>query len=1632
MVVEEASFTERRASRKRSVSSISASESMLENSAMDSTLDSTMDEEDEGGEGSSSIAERLCVRCGWLASSQAGLASHMARHTETSIYGCQLCWRKYKRSFDLNRHMIRKHNMKLKDFVAQRLQEAFLDQPLNLSVKRARLDQDEPLDLSKKQPTIIEALAAAQGEGNLNCTYCPYVAKWSSDLRRHLSAHSIDKKYKCQFCFKRYKFKSDLLVHVRRVHKAPEAGTRVLPPRRASETEFKCESDQCAFSTKFQHVYESHMKQHHPNRLFKCPNCLFSSNLRADLKKHCARRHPDDNIDVDALIPISDEAPAGQNAQQQQQAGTMIDQRPNGDGEKAESQTEVKCPHCPFTAFAPSKLKSHIAAHENLKPYKCPECGKRSNWIWDIRKHIRAEHPGRPQEVVVLTAEEAKETLPLYLTASPHKSAAKTKLSGSPIKEEKKRGRRSYYGASTDKEQRYKIFRCQICGKRSNWGWDIRKHMRSAHNDETTEVEVMTLEEAMATLDEYQKLNAPGGATKSPQKPPPPPPPPPKPPSPVASPKPVRGLKKHLAAGEKRPYKCSACYRRSNWRWDINKHIRTYHPGLGATCLTMKVEDDEPGQDVQLKQEAMEDSVMEESLTESPAPSAAVVPAGAPDKGIPKRVRLPGGSLVGTKQYDHLQKKIFKCSICPYRSNWRSDIHRHRRRMHAKKANASVLVLSYEEAETTLQEYNKVYVKKKFCFRPGKSLLLPKAKASAPPEEFKEPEIPEAKREGPTTRKKKMWKCSKCGFKNRDREIVLKHYATHSLAKPFKCAICGKGSTYQGSLYRHLREVHKSSNYLLCIPGVAFGREEGEQKGGKKQKVETKETEGGGTYRCKLCGASSNWKKAVYRHIRDKHNLEEDYHHLAEEVGPGQPAESDFASPRSPQKKHRCDMCPYRSSKLALIKIHKSYHTPQEGNNFKCSYCNYYVCAQRLLHQHTRLHEQLTSPTTKDNNNRSPVKVSSSSADSIQITSSTEVKTYKVYQCEKCPYVSRSKSDFLYHKQFHRPKATSVFKCPHCPYWVQHKRLMKQHTKVHDPNYRNNLTAINKLKQKALPTKKLPQPPSVQPSPAKSEGGESTISTDDVLELASIKQEVILSKIYQAALTDIIAVEEEEDAHEDTLEEEEVKEMQDLLEPEKMEVTNVPTAAAAGDVQKTKEASSEPATTTTEGGPQFVQGYVVNKTGHLLANGSYRKMHKCQFCPYTNVRATNLKMHEKMHGFKEANKEQLQCPHCDYSVGNKGLLTHHLKVHSATYDPLQELFGDAGGEKDENANNSPMKEVVVPEKVETSPAKVEEQSPSKEVEEFAPPPTVPAKVKPFLPKLTTADIAALKNNPGFTISYDEKTGERILERTKFKKWCCERCPYATAKRGQFERHLQLHGCKQTYVCDFCDYSVPTYNLLLQHKRLHLLPNPNLLSVQSITNLQHLPEATTEIALLTELYSADKKNATVGGIHDNWELYENTAQFTEPKKLYRCDRCPYTNVRRDHLLQHLKFHMIPSDLKCPYCDYSVSKQHLLLQHVKVHFCSGAGDDLSQLVDSEGLVNGQVREAANEKARAEPPETKYSETGRPIRQVRAAKQAKEAAKESEEEQGMYTNNPFTYTTKGKRPKLCWGISLKKAEI
>ena len=1503
----------------------------------------------------------MCSICGQTLHSESKLREHMASHSDIVSCECPICPMRYMNTTDLHAHLKNKHNLEPDDIACLNINNDGSNvvntnngddgsngltnnngddgsneqnEPLNLSVKEPwestdanswtdefcdetseLIQQDEPLDLSVVAHNRFILL---QPE-NLRCTHCSYIAKWPSDLHRHMMVHSIEKRFKCRYCAKKYKYRFDLNMHLRKTHKIPAGRNRktgsaamhhadsmayfassgarkareddgaldkavdYMSNRHAVSPGLKCKH--CPYVGKYKAEVERHMRLHSGNKQWCCIHCSYKTYWKGDMKRHLQKHHPaevkaigdvfellsktfvkyddppltpdtqpdgattasstahvaSDYIDGDVSMvavktePIDEFSGATDRMLEQLEASAdMTGFVQEAGHELEEESTECvdvlskkfcKCPLCAFVCEAPSKLKCHMEIHDNLKRFMCPTCGKRSNWLWDVRKHIRKEHPSSSMEVTVLPETQAMATLDEYLAtqgvASSRNSPAKLDSTAAdelasnasfemPPMSLPKVQKQATYGV------RCRPYKCSMCGRRSNWKWDLNKHIKTVHPGAT--VIVLSEEEARMTLHEVMpytkpsKTNAPSKVFVA---------------NDVAPRSSQASVLKQLTAMHCRPFKCSRCGQRSNWKWDIKKHIRMNHANAAHVIILSE-------------QEAM--STIGEVHNKSR------------NTNYRRTTPQPSGQL-----------KRFRCTLCEYHANYRSDILRHIRRVH-KCTDKQIVLQNVQEVLVPVAPPRKpslleTYITTKT--EPGVARSSPLADAVS-------------SSESEAALAQKLWRCSKCNFRDRNKGVVVHHYRTHSYGTAFACRLCGDTSDYRNSIYRHIRNKHQREDYTEIIIETALHPE-------KVDSVPTKETparpnndapslpQSSKLYRCHECGCTSGYKSVIVQHCKTEHHTSGAETTIQEIYTSASSSPLKFLTTPSPakaaltvaavnthspvvsceesdSKRLHCPQCPFKTNKTGLLRLHSCYHKPQTGNNFKCKYCPYYVCAMRLLHQHMRLHlaEQGIIKEAEDAAVTSPLilPLAQHAAPARSPTKSLRTK----YHCDKCPYSSTNKNDSLYHKQFHRPRASAPYKCDHCPYWVTYRRLLSQHVKVH---FRHQMEP---------PRDDASGPSSIEASPCKSEISLSDYLTEDVVKVAHIKQRIIASKITRVPIT-----------------------------PEKLLPSPQPPP------------------------PNSLPGYIVNRRGHLMLSGSYRKLHRCRFCPYTNVRGVNLRLHEKMHGFRGdssvTGKELLKCPYCDYHVANKGLLTHHVKVHSHQYRPgIDEIDDTERRESDDDDDTAST----------ATSSRTDVRSPQLNVKD--------------LPK-----------NVAYYVKYDDNTGEHILEKVMTKKWSCEKCGYVSSKKAQFERHVLLHASKQKYLCEYCDYSVPAYEQLVEHRKLHLMPNPNLLSVQSILNLQQLPEVPADVAAAANFTGSAGGSENNSTSSDDLQLYENSSRFEEPKKLYRCDRCPYTNVRRDFLLTHLKFHMIRGELTCPYCDYSVDRANLLTQHIKVHFSQQDGDD-----------------------------------------------------------------------------------------
>lgn len=1191
------------------------------------------------------------------------------------------------------------------------------DQPLNLSLKNnvqslnADLEQAEVLDLSTKTNSNCFH-PSTDMVAHFRCKFCSFTTKKSSEFECHSLLHCSEKSHRCLICGKSYDTALELTRHMHSMHKSSllsggrlalgcgnkedvaakeaGAGTKYIssgrstplkvesPPIRSIPKEFECslletlEPNQhslvaglsckfCQYVGKYPAEMECHMKLHTGDKPHRCHFCAYKTIWKGDMKRHLLKHHseeaknhgnlrelldltyqPGDDEDDDKeceLRSFSDDSDKDNDYVDYNMNVEMNDSgflmepgsmalHSTSLGEK-DGQKLCKCPQCEVVCSTPLEMKNHLELHDNLRRFMCMHCGKRSSLLWDIRKHIRRCHPGVDMMIRELSEEEARSLPPdegnqvivtkddnskcatsdaksvfakeeLHLKSMPKEEPMDVEkiaeqyanevaamfygISGSGNLETSSGSvLQTWTGASSGQNvvvkkfgrpskslimNRFRPFKCSECGRRSNWRWDLNKHIRashpSAHLIELTEMEAKaTFDEVLhRDIRERQQL-----------------------------------MRMERTGGAKfKPYMCDSCGHRSNWKCDMNKHIKALHPT--AQVITL---DEEQAKETIADYDALHAKLLKQEMC---AERDAVEINMASEK------RLVAASVTCVTVDSHKLKR-FKCSACPYRSNFRSDVGRHIRHKHDK-GTSRIIVMNEREAAETLKEYMETWARKKFVSSPSK------------------------RRSGG------------------DRRRLEQPLAVDDLCILQQSAdgdSCKDGSSlYSSSTWLSSTEAGKglenaggSSDAKNCLVGASGGKTEDSKACLKSSIVfpRKKTEESGGT---------------------------------------------------SSMKSLSCSICPYQTSKTGLLNIHKTYHRPNGRNKYKCRYCPYYVCASRLLHQHMRLHlrENFTEKSdscTKDMAEPVEAAVTEDAEEDPAALSCQESATRSLgrttYCCLKCPYVSSNRNDYLYHRQFHRPRNTPAFKCDQCPYWVSQKRLLAQHTKVHSQEYRER------------------------------------------------------------------------------------------------HATSLVT-------------------------------------------------------PWTSCVESKQESKPVLYTNNETEREN------EKSVsGNCGMVS-------------------SCGEGDELDNT-----------------------------------------KNFPRSSGWENVSDLENQDKFQDQCE------ISEHQLVDKFECRDCPFFTSNHSMYEEHLSQHGSSQKFLCSECNFSVGTLNLLRQHRKLH--ENKDGMAGEKATKL---PNA------------------------------EDDTHYNESKKAYCCDKCPYSNARRDHLLCHMKFHQIRSELQCSHCNYSVSRVHLLNQHLRVHGCGNS--------------------------------------------------------------------------------------------
>ncbi|XP_065226531.1 uncharacterized protein LOC135849797 isoform X3 [Planococcus citri] len=939
----------------------------------------------------------------------------------------------------------------------------------------------------------------------------------------------------------------------------------------------------------------------------------------------------------------------------------------------------------------------------------------------------------------------------------------------------------------------------------------------------------------------------------------------------------------------------------------------------------------------------------------------------------------------------HLNVKPFGCSVCPYQSKWKWDVTKHirlKKERDATHEHAEMRTIDVETGRRNYTKYNKFLTFMRVHHEPDSDTNgdasskttsdvsirpLPQLHPANPNVSLKriheagdDSDIPKKK----TPSEKKMWKCKKCKFRNTNRNVVLAHVKEHYTA-------------------------------------------------------------GGNAQNANESNVASYSQEA--RNQTEGHNVNQSSSHL---ISSGDPA-----SQNSREGNYKCKHCVFETDCPSTFVQHNRHHEHNPSAHYKCCFCPFYANDKLFMLNHIKIHgvknveeslPLITHNVPEENENdklengieesdfNEPIDSGAFNGSMVSTGGDEPMEVFKRFKCTSCPYVTNNKSQYLYHRQFHRLRG-APFKCNVCTYNVTKRHLLHQHLKIHGIKRAQFKNCINDAVEKEttdgsagaglklntdIDTTRLPDIPLVwvfksgsltkmfkcrhcphvnlrksnihehekmhfdriQRSPNGSVNPNSSVHRCTECNYVCNNAGALAShfKVHQGAFGQICAL-----ADPRRSDESQCKEITKLIkEDERFQKKAAASPRDQPDDLKRRLsavaasieiASPARAHETVDATITTFESALPEQRSNPMPDEK-KVLHFCNVCPARFLYLNELDSHSRFHSAHHAFK----CNSCTYSAPQQPHLSAHRRVHSQEYsDKTNQLCMTYETSKD-----------------------------------YARPKTTFIPDKPGFPGLGWIVMLA---------SHKKDDSGSTKPKAMTKQYSCHKCPAQFFKSVALQHHLTLHGGKDPYQCRSCDYRVKTYGNLIKHEAVHgLEPRMKAKALKSKKQsgnvsipcsgtelFQHRTEqiakeqttpagpVTTTVAASSSL-SVDPEFGIL--MHGSPEfVYPTTLKNGKMKdKRYKCHKCPSAFEKREQYKVHLQLHGAKFKYKCEKCDYAVKYYANYAQHMRKHDYnekrlserrasivskaseeSGTDSPMDIAVGAVGLVNGSAAATANDR-------------------------------------------------------------------
>lgn len=908
------------------------------------------------------------------------------------VWSCYYCKLDFKQRSDMEDHTQAEHSINLKDCVMYSLEKGASD------VSLYELEQDNAADVLPSTPE-----ADVDGPTQLHCDLCGFKGRRLSDLKRH---------FKLKHCVRENGVSSG-----KKSCKRPQENSTLAQNKKLKSVDSSSSSEGSTILAKL-------LQNDDPNYVYK-PSTSSSDCVGRDKKMEAgfSRESPDRRPSIARAVDPSEEISVqmkvldeGKVAEAPKFSGENCLQNLNSSSPDEEPDMEVNyltrlmCNYCGYLGNNPAEVERHTKIHTGEKNYWCTCCDYKTIWRCDIKKHLEKFHPKEmdtPERLRSLLHSafrpDGKHTMEeLGFRKTPRKDKGENLCDGSVLQ---KKSHPLNLKCKKDETGTLNSSEKLLDKAKKNLLLQKVLQPKSANSDEGHELNSRETTTVAAPVivhvdNERASSSAPEIATVKP---------------------PCQKLPRKQT-DRCRPFKCSVCGKRSNWKWDLKKHIIEQHPE--ATIITLNKEEAQKtfAEMLRLHQEKLrlaghapgsrririvtsqDQNKSEGQASEIPA-SADNVEAAVGKMSSRKPLLLAGRSIL--KGMVDLQKlKRFKCSGCIYRSNFRGDISRHIRSRHSS-IRCSVIVMPADVATASLRSYES-----RWSMRKIDPSVVVESSGNASGNSLRTDVVhnlgdTSANREDFGEDANDKWKSGQ-KIKQLDSASLMGKRALGGGNGRKNGADAEEGETVKRR--EKLSQVEEDD--LKCCTICPYVTEKSDVL---KLHMSYHQPQARNGYSCTFCPYFVNTERLLHHHLQL---------HMSKESLAAQKPDITHTTKNSTSfdSKYICEFCPYVSKLRSNYWAHRKNHFEKPNALFKCSFCRYWTKDQRHLSQHTKLHEKSYFP-------------------KLLLPPNGEQKRDNDNGRCRCVFAEDNGDE--------RFRCGETLKCPYCSYAIPSLRLLRQHMIFH-------------------------------------------------------------------------------------------------------------------------------------------------------------------------------------------------------------------------------------------------------------------------------------------------------------------------------------------------------------------------------------------------------------------------------------------------------------------------------------------------------------------------------------------------------------------------------------------------------